>query len=58
MIKNWKTTAYGVCMLIGVAIKYFFPEHADFTQEMITMLIAVGFIVVVKDHDYHGGSRS
>lgn len=57
MLKNWKTTAYGICMLVTVAVKYFFPEHAEFAQEVLNTLIAVGFIIVVKDHDVTGGSR-
>lgn len=57
MIKNWKTTAYGIAMLAIVVVKYFFPEHSEFAQSVLNTLIAVGFIVVVKDHDVAGGSR-
>jgi hypothetical protein len=57
MLKNYKTGLYGIAMLALVIVGQFFPEYQPFAQKLIDTLVAVGFIVVVKDHDVTGGTR-
>ena len=49
-MKNWKTTVAGIAIVAVYVLSYVFPEHKDFINGFIPVLVAAGFIVS-KDTD-------
>ena len=55
-IVNWKTTATGLVFVAVYVLDYFFPEHKQFIDGFIPLLLAVGFLSA-KDHNVTGGTK-
>jgi hypothetical protein len=52
-IRSWKTSAFGF-MLLGIYVaKYIWPQHADFFDGFIPIMLAGG-LLVAKDGDVSG----
>ena len=55
-MKNWKTTMFGIATIVVYAIGYFFPQHKQFADGLVAVLIAAGFISA-KDYNVTGGTK-
>jgi len=53
LLRNWKTTGFGLATLAVYVCKYIWPEHAAFLDGLIPILIGSG-LLVAKDQNVSG----
>lgn len=54
---NWKTTAFGIASIVVYVVGFFFPQYKTFTEGLVAILVAGGFLVA-KDSNVTGGTVS
>jgi NhaP-type Na+/H+ or K+/H+ antiporter len=52
-MKNWKTNMFGLASIAVYVLAYFFPEHKEFLNGLIAVLIAGG-LLSAKDNNVTG----
>jgi hypothetical protein len=53
--KNWKTSLFGVATLAAYIAAYIWPEHKDFINGFVPLLLAGG-LISAKDSNVTGGN--
>jgi hypothetical protein len=49
-MRDWKTTAWGIAILVIYVLTYFFPQHKEFLNGIVPLLIAAGFVTARDSH--------